>query len=319
MNKMVIDQIKENSNIPISKSGINEASESYDIATTQDFISHLIDEKYNDSLAYQICEIQPMESSLGVTFASKRNDTTGNFEVIKKDIHAYSDKMFTGFTKEVWQDMIKMFNKTAKASAGNILSVISRTNENARILALLNIEAEVKTSLTVTDPNNFESVMHQLSKKVSESIIEMNYKSYNTLNSFCILGPKWAAAILGSFNFMTEGRKKSLFVGRIGKTDYYINPMPHTAGQFTYDYNYDFENEPTSVPDYAYVGLQSKAPGQSSLIFAPYTYELQSVIDPDTLDTNLFLYNRYGLVTTPLHDKLEGKGKLHKFEIISGT
>ena len=315
MNKEILEQIKVNSGIPVKTLVETDTS---DIANTQDFLSHLIDEKYNDSLAYQICEITPMNSTLGVVYASKRNNNSEDFEVIKKNIYSYTDKISTGFTREVWDDMVRVFDKTAKQSAGNVLSGISRTEENLRVLTLLRDESEVKSSLTITDPNSFEGIIQQVSKKVSESVIEMNYKSYNTLSSFCILGPKWAAAILGSFSYMTEGKEKSLFVGRVGRTDYYINPLPNTAGQFNDDYNYDFENEPTNSPDYAYVGLQSSIPGQSSLIFAPYMYELQNIVDPDTLDTKLFLYNRYGLVTTPLHDKIEGKGKLHKFEIIAG-
>jgi len=309
----ILAQIKENSGI---KNSLSEASSSGDIATTLDFVSTLIDEKYNDSLMYQLCEIQPIEGTFGSIYASKRNETTGNFEIVKKEVHITTDKMRTGFSVEVWQDMLRMFKRNAKKSGANILAKVSTDKENVKIINFLNDESEIKPSLTLTDPESFEAVLHQLGKKVAESVIEMNNKSYNTLDSFCVLPAKWAAAALGSFEFMTEGREESLFVGRIGRCDFYINPIPNTSSQFADDYDLDFEIASSANPNYAFVGLKTKKVGQSSLVFSPYQYETQSITDPDTLEENLILYNRYALNSNPLHDKLEGKGMLHKFEIL---
>lgn len=312
--KAVLDIIKENSGI---KSNSLRESDSSDIATTQDFLSGLIDEKYNDSLAYQICEILPLKSTLGRIYASKLNTTTNNFEVVKKDINVSTNKVITGYTKEVWDDMIKQFGTTADEAGSNILSNFSAIDESKDIVNLLEEQSEVKTPLTV----NIASVgwiANQITQKISESVIEMNRHSFKTLDSFCILSGKWASALMGHPDIETADNKGSLFIGRFGRIDFYVNPIPNNSSQFDDGYTFDFESEATGVPDYAYVGLKSKVSGNSSLIFAPYSYEIQKVVDPDTSNPSLFMYNRYGLEVSPLHDKIEKKGMLHKFEITAG-
>lgn len=316
----ILDQIKENSNVnTIAGSiSISESTTSYDIAGTQDFLGSMIDTKYNDSLAYQICDVQPLKGSFGKIFTAKRKSNSADLEVIHKDIETKIFTVHTGFTQEVIQDMNAMFNKSTKKSVQKILKGLSAQDENKSVLTYLYSESDTKAPVTIIDSDNLESVLLQLSKKVSESIIEMNQETYKTLDSFCILSKEWAAAVLGSFDFMTEGREKSLFVGRVGRTDYYINPFPNTASQFNNDFDYAYEIEDTSIPNYCYVGLISNTAGYSSLTFAPYLYESQYIIDPDTGETKLIIRNRYGLVTSPLHKPLENASMIHKFELIKG-
>ena len=117
---------------------------------------------------------------------------------------------------------------------------------------------------------------------------------------------------------MSEGREKSLFVGRIGRTDFYINPFPNTSSQFTTDFDYAYESESSAEVNYCYVGLKSKTAGNSSIVFAPYTYESQYISDPDTGNMNLIVRNRYDIQTSPLHEPLTNNSMIHKFELIKG-
>lgn len=314
MNRDILDAIKISSNVP--EKIINEASTSGDVASTYDFISSLIDSKYNDSLAFSISEVRPMKSNLGIAFASTRDDN-GDFKVIKKDIHTHNYTVKTGFSKEVWQDMTKMFGKDAKKSAGKILSGLSSQDENFKLITYLDTNSDTKDELIVnTDTAGW--ITSQISQKVAESVLEMNRHSFKTLESFCILSGRWSAAFLGTAGFVKNDKesndRNSLFVGRYGNTDYYLNPFPNTASQFNDDYDYSFEISDAS-PDYCYVGLKSDVPGESSMLFAPYMYEMQYVNDPDTLELNLFLHNRYGLETSPLHEPLRNRSVLHKFKI----
>ncbi len=310
----ILEQLKENSNI----TGLNENTNSYDITGTQDLLGSMIDTKYNDSLAYQICDVQALSGTFGKLFAARRKENSSDLEVIHKDISTKIYTVQTGFTQEVIQDMNAMFNKSTKRSAQNILKGLSAQDENKSVLTILYTESTTKPAFSIQDSDNLENVILQLSKKVSESVIEMNQTTYKTLDSFCVLSKDWAAAVLGSFNYMSEGNEKSLFVGRIGRTDYYINPFPNTASQFNNDFDYSYEIEDTSIPNYCYVGLKSKTAGNSSLTFAPYIYDSQYITDPDTLEIKLFIRNRYGLVTSPLHKPLENNSMIHKFELIKG-
>ena len=307
----MLNTIIENSGI---SSSIIEGTETSDIANTDNMIIDLIKENYNTSLAYHIAEVIPMNTPNESLYLSYRDDN--NFKVSRTEVATKINTMSTGFTQEVFQDMQKMFNKSAKNAAGKILAGVSAREENDRILKTLNLESVTEVSLTISDSNNLESVLLQLSKRVSELVIQMNRDTYKTLDSFCILDQSWAAALLGSFNYMTEGNEKSLFVGRVGRTDYYINPFPNTSSEFDQSFDYSYEIEATPIPNYCYVGLIGKTPGTSSLIFAPYSYEKQYITDPDTGDNVLNIRNRYGLIMNPQHKPLENRSMLYKFQIL---
>ena len=294
---------------------ILENSTQDDIAVTDEILGDLIKENYNISLMYHICESIPIKTPEANVYVQKRNQETNNFEIIKKNIQTKTTTLVTGFTQEVFQDMQKSFKYSAKNASGKILSGVSSREENSTLLKMLNSESDVKETLQITDSNNLESIILQLSRKVSECVLEMNQDTYKTLDSFCILDRRYAAAILGTFNFMTEKKERSLFVGRVGRTDYYLNPFPNTSSEFNDAFDISYEIEETSIPNYCYVGLVSNIPGQSSLIHAPYSYERQYITDPDTGDIVLILRNRYGLTTSPLHEPLKNKSMLHKFQI----
>ncbi len=296
---------------------LTEGTDQYDISGA-DFFNGLIKENYNISLGYHICEVFPLNSPYGAVYVSERNSETNDFRVIKKDIQTKTSTLMTGFTQEVYQDMEKMYQTSPKRTSGKVLSGITAREENQRLLMLMGLEAETKGTLTIQDSNNLESIILQLSRKVSESVLEMNQDTYKTLDSFCVLDRRYAAAVLGSFNFMTEGKERSLFVGRVGRTDYYINPFPNTSSEFDDSFDYSYEIEDTPVPNYCYVGLVHDTPGVSSIIFAPYKYERQYITDPGTGNIVLILRDRYGLVMSPLHKPLENRSMLHKF-IIEGA
>ena len=219
---MEFNTILKNSGIT---NNIREGTDQSDIAGTENILFDLIKENYNTSLAYHIAEVIPMNTPQETIYLSYRDSESNNFKVQKAEIQTKINTLTTGFTQEVFQDMNNMFNKSAKNSAGKVLSGVSSREENDRLLKTLNLESIISPSLTIQDSSNLESILLQLSKKVSELVIQMNVNSYKTLDSFCILDQSWAAAVLGSFDFMTEGNEKSLFVGRVGRTYYYIFPF----------------------------------------------------------------------------------------------
>ena len=316
MDKSIIYSIKESSGL--LDTNLTEETSSSDITSTQDLLGSLVDTKYNDSLVYQLCDVQPMSANFGKVYAARKKTDSDDMEIIHKDINTKTYQISTGFTIETLQDINAMFNKSTKKSVQNIVKGMSAKEENKSLLTLLYQESTTKPALTISDSGSFESVIFQLSQKIAESVIEMNQEYYKTLDSFCVLHKDFAASILGSFDYMSEGTEKSLFVGRIGRTDFYINPFPNTSSQFTQDFDYAYESEDTSIPNYCYVGLKSKTSGNSSVTFGPYIYDSQYITDPDTLNQNLIVRNRYGLVTSPLHEVLTNNSMIHKFELIKG-
>lgn len=308
MNQDTIELLKTNSKI-------NESTTADDIASVPKMVSSLISEKYNTSLGYQICDIQPLEGAQGVVYASQKKPNSTDFKIVKKDIYTKIAPLDTGYTQEVIEDMFRMFSTEPKKISKLVLEGISSEEENKTIVKLMDDEASIQLPLTITDSNNFKTTLREISKKVADSVIKMNRGSYKSLDSFCVLSGKWASAILGSYDSSDEQKGRLLFVGKVGRCDFYINPFPHTASQYNPDFDIDFEIEDTSALDYAYVGLMSETPGQSSIIFAPHSYETKYVPDPKTGNIKLFTYNRYGVILSPLHRPADGNSLLHKFEI----
>ena len=53
----------------LKENSINEAVVAADIADTDEIVSGIIDAKALDSLAYQICDVQPLHGPTGAVFA----------------------------------------------------------------------------------------------------------------------------------------------------------------------------------------------------------------------------------------------------------
>jgi len=308
----IIHNILKNSNLNQS---INETT-SGDIESVLDMVSKTVVDKYNTSLGYSICEVLPTSSPLSVIFASTR-DSDGNFKVMKKDIHSNNNIIDTGFTTEVLQDMSKMLKTSTNKSASSVLSGISAQNENLNLMTFIDSNSVTETTLNV-DPSVPGWTTAIITQKVSELAIKMNRNSFKTLKSFCILSAKWASYFLSSVYLKDEKKRGTLYIGTYGNTDYYVNPFPNTASEFRQEqFDYSFSIEDPNAIDYCYVGLKSEVPGESSLVFSPYQYSWDFITDPTTGNEKLFLHNRYGIETSPLHEPLRERSLLYKFPITS--
>lgn len=306
----VLDTIKENSGIKLT-----ESSTTFDISPTQEILSYLIDEKYNNSLLYSVCEIQELNSTWGSIYTTFRKPGTSNFEVLRKDIYTQNIKIPTGFTREVWQDLLNNFKNNAKQKAANILRGISDDQENFYLIEYLRNNSVTESPINI-NTSNTGWITSQISSKVAECVIKMNEHSFKTLESFCILSPTWAKYFLGTASYVLSERenKSTYFVGRYGRTDFYINPIPLNRNQFNNDFNNNYADDQIIYDDFCYVGLKDKD-SVSSLIFAPYQYQIQEVINPDTGSIDINLYNRFGLEENPQSDLPTGKKLLYKFKI----
>jgi len=305
----VLEDIKKQS---ITNYGVINETDSNDIASFANIIGKVIDEKYNDSLLYSISEVLPLKGSIGHSFASVKENY--KFIVKRKDINVKTYNINTGITKEVWDDMLNMFGKNALNSSARVLSGYSAEDENFTTMTFLDTNSELKNELIV-DTSYTSWIPTAIANRVALSVLEMNKNTFKTLESFCVLDGHWASAFLAKNDIKLSDNKSSLFIGRYGSTNFYVNPFNSNTTEFNKDFDTDYEIRDPSIPTYCYVGLVSDVPSNSSLIFSPYTYETVFATDPDTGDLNIFVFNRFGLITSPLHDPLKNRGMLHKFEI----
>ena len=295
--------------------------ENSNVAPTDEILIGLISARYNTSLLSRISDTLPITGAIGHVYANKKKfSSIPGFEIVRKQIEPTIRTLDTGYTKEVLDDMNNMFKKKAKDMTLQVLKGITDNEENITLMTLLDTECSTKNPLVMPVGNGNDFYIPSITAKVSESVLEMNHHQFQTLDSFCILPRRYAAMMLGYFDFATttDTKEKYLFVGKYGRTEFYLDPRPVSGAEFTndeYDDGYTIVT-PSSKVEYCYVGLKGIRNGtNSSLIYSPHSYEKKMVVDPKTGENTLFLYNRYDLVTAPLHLPLEGSSLLHKFQI----
>jgi len=318
-----ISQVLENSGIDINK--INE-SDSGDVLTYPQILNDLIIEKYYSSLLWQICDVFPLKSTLGRIYVSKRkfdtSETNSDFEIIKKDIQPSLYKYNTSFTKEVLQDIKSMYGKNARDLVSKNIRGISDFYENRHFIEFVDNNATLKEDLVVGE---HQDDISYITRRIGASVLEMNHYSYKTHKGWCILPWDYASIFFEYWrDLMMTDEKKSLYhylyIGTFSNVDYYLNPKGKENDfndEFNDDFNDDYTIENQVNNNTVYVGLKSpKEPGYGSLLFSPYQYDLVDVIDPDTGDTHIHIFNRYGLELSPFHIPMERKSMIHKFKII---
>lgn len=284
--KDTLEMLKKNSMLA-------EGVEATDIADTDEIVSTIIDQKWLDSLAYQICDVQPIHGPTGAVFAVKYD---GAKSIVQRNNVVVEDDAVinTGFTLEAIQDMQAQFGKIAINFIAKAFSGVTSNAENTKLLAKLAAVAADQGTLTLTTPANAESNVFEISQKVAESIIAINSVNYRSYDAFVVLPANAAAAFLalGSY-FSDTDDEAGLFIGKKGRIKYYINPEPAAT--------------------VAFVGINSKTPGNSSLIFSPYQHTMMSATDPDTGSTNVYNVNRYAITENALSDV--GNEMVHSFTV----
>lgn len=259
---------------------INEGTSESDIASFENIINRLTEDKYKNSLAYQICEVQPLNGPSGAIFVAKK-DTNNNIEIIKILAELLKDTGDTGITAEAFEDINRMFKgKRAETLMKNILKGNSDKLENNALLNKIDTVAESVPGFAYSSNTNAETIMFETQTKVAELVIKANENdTVTSLNGFAILPHKVAAAFLG-FGIPVNGND-GLFIGQRGKIKYYINP------------------DKTATDMYVGV-IEKNAIGKSSLTFSPYQYILSKVTKYDSGETNIFAINRYAITENPL-------------------
>jgi hypothetical protein len=310
-----INQVLENSGVDLKITESNEG----DIAKFPDLLQEIIQEKYNTSLLWQICDVLPVNGTLGRVYVSKKVFNQNKFEIVKQDVNVETHKISSGFTQEVLEDTKRMFGLSAKTAIGSMLRGVSDYDENMHLMNFIEANATEKPELVLTaDPRDDVLLITQ---KIGKFVMEMNQYSYKTKEAWAILPRKYIGVFTGywaGFRMDDIEDERYLYIGKFGRIHLYIDPrdINETMGEFTNDFNDDYDIETVSDLDHIYVGLRNeKTPGEGSLVFSPYQYHLEYVTDPDTGETVIHLFNRYGLTNGIFHKPLEQNSILYKFKI----
>lgn len=292
-----MDLITENS-IGLYKQ-IHEGTTETDIASFEAIINRLSEDKYKTSLAYQICEVQPLTNSAGAIFVAKK-DTNGNVKIVKELSNVLKDTETTGMSIEAFEDINKMFKgKRATTLMTNILKGTSDKNENIALMTKLDSSSTTLEDILLTDIGNAETTVFETSKRVCETILKINGNdTVKSLNGFAIL-PHNVAASFMAMNGITPGQNNGLFIGQYGRVKYYAAP----------------NNTYTDI----YVGIVDKnLVGKSSLVFSPYQYTLSKSVKYNNGEENVFVINRYALTENPLSKDAAEDKMLYKFSVTEG-
>ena len=275
-----------------SLENINESTTSADIATFASQIGALIKKKYKTSLAYELCDVQPLNTPVGKVFILDKElqDEVTNkwkFTVKQTTVEAATKTANTGFTNEAWQDLNAMFGEDANDTCANVLAKVSASSETTDLLALLNDNA-------VSLGNIAASSYEDIHTYVGTAISKINQKTFRTMEAFALVPAKMAGQYIIDPNyFVTDSLETTsqYLQYKFAKTKIYVNP----------------DTEDMNI----YVGVNGREPGTSSVIFSPYQYTVSPAIDPDTGINYLYVFNRYGITMNPLHT--EDDPMLYKF------
>lgn len=291
---MNLEYLKEHS-IELTK----QLNEEIDIANTDEIVGNIIEMKFYNSLAYQICELAPIHGPTGHNYALIYDKDNHKLILTSDNVIVQDDDLEkTGITLEAMQDMYNTFGKSASKFLAKAFAGISAQNENNTLLSTLSTLSTAVSDLTLTTSSNAESMTFEIEQKVSELIININGSSYKSLDGFVVVPKKGAAAVMNILNsvvsqFNNNGNSGGLYLGNSGRTKYYLNP------------------DLTSTE--CYVGINSEIPGMSSLIISPYQHSIIGVKSPDTGNINMFNVNRYAITESAMSKQ---EKMLYKFNIL---
>ena len=294
-------------------------STSLDIQSLPQKLSKLIQERYQNSLLWQICDNFELKSTLGKIFVTKKvNDS---LTLISKDIEPHLHKIETSITQEALQDILSMYGAKGEDLLVDMLGGIMNQAENEQLMEFIDNNAQQKPDLRLGEVADY---IVKILDRIGQSVIEMNQFTFETEKAWAIIPKAYAGVFFGywaGFRMTEEKENQILYLGKFGHLDLYVDPrkpvLNHSEFSDAYDDAYalgTYENY-----DYVYVGLKNKKlPGYGSLVYAPYQLQLQEVLDPNTGHHKFFLFNRYGLETSPFHNIPENRAMIHKFKITRG-
>lgn len=283
------------------------------IATTDEnlTVEQMFQQVKLPSLGREIFSVQQMHGPTAALFnirnrvAQPGNPITltnaNDFQLIRSEVACFpSVAISTGITQEMTQDLKSQYGMEANKIIGSLLRGLANDDENANTLAFLNANSLNGPSLTLspTVRANAELTLFTVTQRVQELVLKMNSLHLVTFDAFAVLPARELAGVMALANYAqgeVRESNSSLYVAKIGKTKFYLNPDPLSTT--------------------AYVGLLDPLNmSKSSAVFSPYEETVVNGVNPDTGAEHYHIYNRYAIAVSPLHRLNEEL--LHMFNIV---
>jgi len=290
-----------------------QGSADVNVATTDEnlTVEQMFQQVKLPSLGREIFSVQPMHGPTAALFNVRhRISQPGNlvtpanandFQLIRSEVACFpSVAISTGVTQEMIQDLLSQYGSEANRIVGTLLRSLANDAENVDTLAFLAANSLVGPSLTLSPATraNAELTLFEVTKRVQELVLKINSTGLKTFEAFAVLPAQELAGVMSLANYAqgeVQESNTSLFVAKIGKTKFYLNPDPLSTT--------------------AYVGLLDPFNmSKSSAVFSPYEETVVNGTDPVTGAEHYHIYNRYAITASPLH--IPGEEMLHQFNII---
>jgi hypothetical protein len=268
----------------------NELFTSSDVAGTDTFVGPLVQRIFKDTIAEQICDIQPCYSPSGAVYASKRDGT--KWVTMKRDFTVDEIKVAARFSHEWFQDFTATYKKNGKDFLFANVSEDAKDQIDSNVIDMLNAMATPTATLTLAN-TDAETEGTKILSKINTAVYEMAIATKRGTRPFVIVSYKVASLLstAGMIAFQeSDNTKNRDFVGRIGRTMVFM------------DIN--------ATTDYVLVGHKGYSMGDSSVIVAPYISAEKLVEDYSVDESAIVVINRVGLVRTPL-DESTGDANSH--------
>lgn len=240
------------------------------------------------SLGRKIFTVTDIHGPTGAIFNVSTNSNDG-ITILRQEVEVfdYPDSVIkTKITTEALQDIKSQYNEDGLILIANYLKGITNDDENKKTINFLKTNSVATSNISLSEPTKPDTVWTELSYKIQNCVLEMNSKHIRTYKAFVVLPYSLGASIMSVFAGLDNpgiADQTSLFIGKTGLTDWYINP----------------DAEDINV----YVGLKDEAgTGRGSAVFSPYVNELRFTKDPETGNTVCFIWNRYAITLSPLHN-----------------
>ena len=223
--------------------------------------------------------------------------TVNDFALVRNDVNVVeSNSIPTSITQETVQDLSSQYGKEAEKIIGKLLRGLANDEENAVTLNFLDGVSDDYGVLTLTGSNNAELNLFEITQRVHEIILKINNTTMRSFDAFAVVPYIALAGVAGLSNYAGgESEEHGLFVAKIGKTKFYLNPDVNSST--------------------VYVGIKDRTnPSKSSAVFSPYTSTIVESVDPNDGSLTYNIFNRFAITESPLH--VVGNEMLYKFNLV---
>ena len=210
------------------------------------------------SLAFQICDVQYSTSPSPQTFGVKKADGTTGLEITKKELIVDDSASNVGFTEEVIDDIFAIFGEDATLYLENIAANEVIDDLDSTILTYLNSIATDTTDLVLdfSTETNKQILLNDLIFKINKERATIALGTKRGLPRNLVVSPSVgalfsSAKMISNINegHITADRDNIKFLGMLGDLNVYI----------------DFE----ATSDYVLIVHKTYMPGDASVIITP--------------------------------------------------